>query len=46
VDVTTGDLNDDGLPDVIAGQAVATAGVRVFLNQGQSQGSPAIEEER
>lgn len=41
VEVASGDLNGDGLDDVVAGQGVYTGGIRVFLNAGQAEGGPA-----
>ncbi|MCA9728651.1 MAG: VCBS repeat-containing protein, partial [Candidatus Eisenbacteria bacterium] len=45
VDVTTGDLDGDGLPDIVAGQGVYTGGIRVFLNAGQDAGGTTVFDE-
>ncbi|HSM13569.1 MAG TPA: FG-GAP-like repeat-containing protein [Thermoanaerobaculia bacterium] len=45
VEVATGDLDGDGLDDVLAGQGVWTGGLRVFLNAGPAEGGPATFED-
>lgn len=41
LEVATGDLDGDGLDDVVTTQGVIAGGLRVFLSQGSAAGPPA-----
>lgn len=45
LDITTADLNGDGLADAVVGQSFAAPGLRVMLNAGAAGAAPAVLQE-